>query len=497
MDEWQEPEKYWIKFSELYPCIKDDMIEIYIKHVKEIKDEDIYFTKNGMNMEWYIRHNKDFCFMDNRYNYSKFRLFEKYIKEDNQNMFSIPLFCYRSRLKIIADIIITKESFQNLFPDISIPIGYQYFCICMIHQTLINEYQRFRATFISKIIKKYKNVCSDTIFFLSLPSNKISSFPISKKNLNTLFLYCKRLRNIKNYGHDHNIYYLTPKPSHTFLYPNMKHINSSQEIYRLKYEYAINIHEITLLPKISPIHHQSVTSFLDKDFQYLLEDLPLTDYDKDMIQKMISLSQDPYQDMYFGYIPDEIIHHEKDVEFYIDFETLPFGTHPFIYWIGVYSEIDGYKSFVADTENRSDELKIMKEFYHYISSFKDFKVFYWHAEVQFWKKAMTFHNISLNCYDWIDLCMIFRTTPILFKNCFNFKLKTIAHGLKFMGYIEITCPEECQNGKQSIDIAKSFYRSQDIGLKQKLYEYNYFDCVVMFQIIQCIRKNISEKNLLI
>jgi uncharacterized protein YprB with RNaseH-like and TPR domain len=232
---------------------------------------------------------------------------------------------------------------------------------------------------------------------------------------------------------------------------------------------------------------------MDNDFHDYLQTLCLTDHDKNMIENMISLYKDPEKDLYIGDIKNKDIIKNNSLEFYLDFETLPFGTSSFIYWIGVYSVSDGYKYFITENLDRRDEFNIMTQFFHYVSSFnKKYKIFYWHAEIYLWERSISFHNSLLFPHfdNWIDLCRLFRETPILFKNCFNFKLKTIAHHLKSFGHIEISCPKECQNGKESMDIAKSYFKTKNDEIKQTLYDYNYFDCIVMSQIIEYLRKNI-------
>lgn len=372
--------------------------------------------------------------------------------------------------------IVTKDFLQNTFNMIPSE-DYFYYCICMIDKNM-NEYQKFKATFISKILNKYKNICTTTIYFLT-NDNKLSSYDITSSYLNKILLYSKRLRNIRNFGHDPEIFYLYPKPSHSFLYPNMKHTNSSTDIQQFKTEYAHQIHEITLLPKLTADYHNIITSFLDDNLVSHLNHL--SDHDKYLILKMIELYKDPHQLYYISELPIEL--YKKQKEYFVDFETVMINDQSFIYWIGVYSEHDDYQYFLTDNLSRNDEYQIMSQFTDYISDAN--KIFYWHAEKTIWKRSR--HTDDNFFKDWIDLCIFFRETPILIKNCFNFKLKNIAHHMKKMNMIDITCPSECQDGKTSMIIAQTYFNTKDPSLKKQLYEYNCFDCVVMHQILSFFR----------
>lgn len=197
-------------------------------------------------------------------------------------------------------------------------------------------------------------------------------------------------------------------------------------------------------------------------------------------------------------------------DLFVDFETLSDicqGSGEFspiqmdmnmIFMIGVgWLDAGGnwqYKNFIADSLSHESEKDILIKFINFVNTYSDPKLFYWHAERSFWSRALKKNGLftDANNFDWIDLCRIFRTEPIVIKNCFNFGLKNVAKCLKEHNLIATELNAECVNGMMAMVKAWNCYERggqihgdaimKDIGI------YNEFDCRVLYDILNYLRK---------
>jgi len=476
-------QKHWISFSDLYPCIQNDPLQIYMKYYLNIPiSKKNTYPNDYEKKKWFMKQ-KSFYFISDRFSFSKYQLFEKEIFLNTHSaFFSIPIFNERYKIKIMCDVLVKKHVFPQ-FKEYSFLDDEKYIPVLCIESKILNDYKKYKALCLSKVLKKIKNIQCEYIFFLNIHTNECQYIDIQKYNHFYILLkrYCKWIRNVQNFGY---IYTLDP-PSHPFLYPNMKIICDTEEANQWKERYAKKLNEMTLLWKCHPkqreyAHSSDIYSFLDPSFHTDL--LNIYDENSFLIQKMIELYIHPSQKIYIqdqNYFRQEFEKYEHS--FFIDFEKY----NDIIYWIGVghyHNDTNKYeyKIFVANHLSKSEEYTIMHSFCEYLNSFQNSIVFYWYAEPIFWKQAQ--QNIECHTNNWIDLCHVFRTLPILVKNCFNFKLKNIAKNMKLFGMIDIECPNVCKNGEDSLEFARQYYIHKNKEVYQYLYDYNYFDCRVLFEI---------------
>lgn len=196
----------------------------------------------------------------------------------------------------------------------------------------------------------------------------------------------------------------------------------------------------------------------------------------------------------------------SQLEIFLDFETIPFRNQ-FIYLIGCYiveyndnSEIIStqYKAYWADSLTLEGEKRLLQRIEKQLDRWKnewDCQIYYYYAEARFWKQAMDRLGIDSNheVDDWIDLCEIFRSLPLVIKGCFDFSLKSIVKGLAKLGILEKDYSIlECQNGLDSVKWAEKIYdRYEPQRHKQEwrdqLELYNEMDCQVLHHILKWIR----------
>jgi hypothetical protein len=512
--ELREAKKTWVHFGDLYPCILEDPIQIFIKHKLKLLDMTLYTNDNSLQEQKDAVHGKysnHLFFVSKQLNKARFDIFDSKIRQEymdfisnpqhtpSTNFFFVPFFNFRSKLKVMIDMIITKKFLSVLdqswnpsaHPTDSIHSDKNHVVVCLVQTKKTTAYQRYQAHFIQKTLSTHRNMIDlSSIYFYNMDSSTLTCYCIEDEESKTyqrkISDDCRWLRNCTN---PDTVYTLFP-PSHPYLYPNMK-VSCKQPFYeKWKYNYAKELNEITLLWKCTTkhrnlMHQKGIYSFMDPKFN--TEDLMLTSKkDEDILQRMLSLYRN--EDQVID-VPQELVFPETKVDFFVDFETL----NNVIYWIGV-GKFDGqcyeYHEFGTKDCTISEQERIMQYFVTFLKSFPNKTVYYWYAEKIFWNRANEMNTISIpmNFDNWIDLWEVFSRTPVLIKSCFNFKLKTIARGMKKMNMINIVCPEECGSGQDSMVIADRYFRNYSIEDYRILKDYNYFDCRVMYEILSFLKE---------
>jgi hypothetical protein len=389
-------QKHWIFFSDLYPCILNDPLQIYMKYYLKIQISILNNRYNDYDKKKWFMTQKSYHFISDRFSSSKYKYFEKEVLSNKySSFFSIPIMNDRFKMKIMLDVLVKKHVFSQL-NHFSFLDDDKYIPVMLIGSKTINDYKKYKAICISKLLKHFENIQSDFIFFLNIHTNEFQYIDIQKYNVleKKLEMYCKWIRNVQNFGY---IYELDP-PSHPFLYPNMKIKCETEEANQWKEEYAKKLNEITLLWKCHPkqrdyAHSSNIYSFLDPSFH--TDILHIYDENAFLIQKMVELYTHPNQNIYIqdhNYFKQEFEKYQH--YFFIDFEKY----NDIIYWIGVghYDTIEQkyiYKTFVAKYLSKPEEYLIMHSFVQYIDSFENYITFYWYAEPIFWKQ--TNHNSKI------------------------------------------------------------------------------------------------------
>jgi uncharacterized protein len=211
-------------------------------------------------------------------------------------------------------------------------------------------------------------------------------------------------------------------------------------------------------------------------------------------------------------------------EIYVDFETISdiftdFTELPkqypsdMIFMIGlgyVNNNKWTYKNFICKEATYEEEYRIMNEFITFIKEEKDEPVLnFWCAEEKFWNKAESRQfdlahknndnerkdNISDNwkINSWCNLYDIFIQEPIIIKNSFNFGLKSIAKAMYGHNMIKTHIESSCNSGMTAMINANNCYKNEktpdECNIMQDISKYNEFDCKVLWEIIQYLRKN--------
>jgi len=484
---WETPTKHWISFTELYPCVvQNDPLQIYLKYVVGIPNNN--YSKKQSLLE--SIDTSSFYFISSSLTLHHYKYFRKHFN-NNVDYVSIPIFHPQRRFKIMIDLLLTKQTFLSY--DSSQQECDENVIVMLSNTSTLTHSQRYKAHFIAMTCSHL--LSPSNIYFYNPSTKKMFVCPIQSHITREIKEYCRWIRNCRNFG---NVYSLFPQPSHPYLYPNMKITHENQQYNDWKLEYATQLKEFTMLWKCHPkhrelMHSQNIYSYTNEEWS--VNDLQLSTQDTFLLDKMLKLHLQ--QDKRNIYIHDTSnIPSNTKYELFVDFET---SSDDIIYWIGVgcfYNHQYKHYTFVSQNElSITEEERIMTEFLDFLKTMDDYRVYYWFAEERFWNRAVKKHHthLSHSFENWVDLYKLFYQTPIIIRDCFNFKLKTIGKNMKKYGMIEIELPKsECNNGESSMRIAQQYINGKTESSRQEayqmLYEYNYFDCRVMFEILSHLKK---------
>jgi hypothetical protein len=211
-------------------------------------------------------------------------------------------------------------------------------------------------------------------------------------------------------------------------------------------------------------------------------------------------------------------------DFYIDFETITttFGEQDdinifnsktdghIIFMIGVgYEEnnIFKYEVFKMNNLNLDEEKRILEEFKIFIDEKTteldekekyNTRLFHWsQAEYTLMEKAFDRHPSLLklweNHIEWIDMCDVFISEPIVVKDALCFKLKDIGNALYSHGLIDTFWDSnELSDGLSAMGFGIKYYQKQnktidDDIMFNKIIKYNKIDCKVVWDIVKMLR----------
>ena len=319
----------------------------------------------------------------------------------------------------------------------------------------------------------------------------------------------KWLHELKINGSSWELY---PKPSHNNLYPNMK--NDMNGKYKaIKKKYANDIKEITMVyhcgvKRRKKAHTQNIFKLSDPKLNSKIMGFKDTSKVGNIVDHILKVNRSNKK-----ILPKKIKNNLFDwrnpskLEIFIDFETLNSTIDGIdktrIFMIGIgYEHNNNYieKCFVMENNTRQGEIEMFDKFYSHVEKLEEeyncqAKYFHWYdAEPIFYSKFMS-RTKDLN---FIDLEKVFRSEPICIKNCYNFKLKSIATAMYNHNMIK-TCWDsnsECSDGRIAMILAGELYSKylEDINsllnnnIMKDIIKYNMIDVKVLYEMLGYIRK---------
>jgi len=323
------------------------------------------------------------------------------------------------------------------------------------------------------------------------------------------------VRNVNENGREWTIY----PPSTPELYPNM--CVDSGIWNKEKEKISDRIGEITSVWNCS-VKNRHIAAQNDikswKDPYCISSNLGIKGKRAAIIDKILSINRQSNDKIWPKKLETDIS--KIGEEMFVDFETLSdvfsdFSNLPqqtpmgMIFMIGVGFVEEGkwvYKSFTCTEPTYEEEYRIMNEFSELVKDKNNPQLHYWHAEKSFWNYAESRQfelatdfeikdNISDNWKDfkWTDLCSLFKSEPIVLKGCFKFGLKDIAKTMREHKMIKSSNNSSCDTGMTATHKAWECYHKTDNAIDsdelKDIENYNEFDCHVLWDIIDYLRKN--------
>jgi predicted RecB family nuclease len=142
--------------------------------------------------------------------------------------------------------------------------------------------------------------------------------------------------------------------------------------------------------------------------------------------------------------------------------------------------------------SQNEEKHIINEFINFLKIKKYPFINYWFAEQSLWKRACNRNNVDNSKINkWCDLYHIFKSEPIVIKDCFNFGLKSISKAMNKHNLIDIKIDSLCMSGKSAMIRAIDYYekKCENTDIINDICLYNKFDCKVLKEILYYLRKN--------
>lgn len=317
------------------------------------------------------------------------------------------------------------------------------------------------------------------------------------------------IRDVEKHGKEWSV----NPPSRPELYPNM--CVESGEWSEQKEAIADDIGEITKIWYLGLRHREiamkeGITSWRDK--RCTTSNIGMRGIRALTIDKIMAINRQNSDKLWPAKIKsDDYRWKHTDNEVYVDFETMSdvfcdFNRLPeqpktdMIFMIGIGWEETGswhYKSLICKKDTYEEELRIMNEFSEFMAQRKYPKMWYWHAENQFWETAEKRHSTResplLNITEWADLSRLFKAEPIVIKDCFKFGLKEVAGAMRKHGMISSRIESECDSGTSAMVKAWKCYHNEsdpiNSGVMKDIEKYNQFDVKVLWEILKYLREN--------
>lgn len=327
-------------------------------------------------------------------------------------------------------------------------------------------------------------------------------------------------RQVKQHGEKWSI----DPPSRTELYPNM--CVESYELNPVKKQIANDIGEITNIWYCGVKQRKNAFSHgieTWKDPRCTSQTLGMGGVRGPVIDAILDINRQNVDKIRPAKIPNKYEWRVEGNEMFIDFETLidvfsPLENTPLqektemIFMIGAWYK-EGqqwkYRSFIANSTHPNEEFRVMNEFAEFVASNGYPRLWNWHAESSIWKRAENRQYdraISNNDYNmqtviqnswevgsyWVDMAKLFRETPIVIKDCFNFSLKNIVNAMNKHGLVPTKMESNCQSGMDAaINAWKTYQNGENSSspVLKDIEKYNTFDVESLYDILTYLRKN--------
>jgi hypothetical protein len=410
---------------------------------------------------------------------------ESYLQSQTYDiLYNIHFLNNYSRISGKIDMILHSNILKTRF-KIQENLDYPYYMMICISSDTINDYHIIKNAANLYYVQKRTGIhLEPTHFYVYNIKNSSIHKIFIQDYISSIKSSIRNLRRILNFSTLYEKETMGP-----LLYPNMK-LNSNHWN-KFKSEFATEIGELTMIWQITNKHKQIAYShniYSWKDTRFNASLVGLQDKKKHIVDSILNINRQSSQFIHIDspFPFRHLFHNHSDL--YVDFEY----TNQYLYLIGiVYKE--KYISLWASELSIDAEKQLLLEFQTFLISISnDSKIWYWFAEKNKYIQKCNQHNLSFSLSNWYDLHYTILNGTIVFKNAFDFKLKSIVNALYISKQIDYNYSElDCSNGEESIQMAFDYYQSNNINIKQKIQIYNKMDCCATRDIYFIIKNNLQ------
>ena len=486
----------WVSISDFYHSFYNDYVHFILSHHNK-KPFEYSFNKDKQFFSHCYYHEKIPCFYMENVRNSVF-VFENIVKRNYEACFNLSFSDKKCRVRGRIELLMSGKGISRMMPVDILDHNKWFVCFFKTGEKL-SAYQEWKIKACIRYFKlwyKHEKITVQIEFekvLLVNPDSKHVAWYnvfIDKKTDTIIKNQCQWIRHAKKYApvipiHNEK-YQIQPR-----LLPNMKKYNDNYV--KEKMEMAVSRGEISLLwyctDKIRNLaFSKNIYSFRDLRFIPEVIEPNFCKEKSFIIKKMISMNMSSDNEWIY-------IHHPEDARLKIDpkkylYADFEYDMDEKIYLIGIYNPENGeYTGFWSDNVySPVEEEKLLYRFTQFLKNHRNKSIMYWYADKNVLEKAFDRHSFPNDIKnEWTDLWNIFRYTPIIVKDAFNFSLKSIVKSYHKYGECPIHYQElECHNGLESLTMMKKYYTEKNEDAKKSLEKYNHIDCESLFHIYRYI-----------
>lgn len=171
-----------------------------------------------------------------------------------------------------------------------------------------------------------------------------------------------------------------------------------------------------------------------------------------------------------------------------------------------------HKTFCVKTLEKFQEKEMIEDFLLYLKSFNCEKHITWrlyhYSSVEKYTLNKLFESYFINpetygiTIEWIDLCDVLIKYKFVFKNCFDYSIKSINRVLNQLGYIHNNCIYKNSLIKNGLDTIIALYKCYDESKLNNIYinrtdimkdiiYYNMIDCISLYYLRNFLQQTVS------
>jgi predicted RecB family nuclease len=274
------------------------------------------------------------------------------------------------------------------------------------------------------------------------------------------------------------------------------------------FDYSTDTDTTRLIDSIIKINKQSVRIF-DMDKSYVSEKLWKENDSFKLVNKN-SIVMDGFIDIETTFDINSINTPKEDSVMYMI--GLYYNTCPITNRTKKYKNNMLHKTFCVNKLDKINEKQIIGDFLIYLKNYNCEKNIIWRLyhysdiEKHTLNKLMDMYNIYPESFgikiEWIDLCQLLINYKFVFKNCFDYSIKSINKILNNLNYIPDECMYQNSEIKNGLDSVIAIFKCKKecnqnntslikTNIMDEIIYYNMIDCVSLFHLRDFLNEQLN------